>query len=460
MLAVTTVGAFLTPFMGSSLTVALPAIGRDFAMTAVLLGWIPTSYVLATAAVLVPFGKVGDIYGRKRIYVLGTLVVAVASLLSALAPSAFWLLVFRVVAGVGSAMIFGTGLAIVTAVFPPGERGRAMGINVAAVYLGASLGPVLGGLLTERLGWRSVFLAAFVLGVVIVGLFLWKIRAEWVDPHRERFDYPGSAVYATALVALMWGFSRLPGTSGAVLIAVGVGGLVAFGWWEARARYPIVNMDLFRRNRVFALSNAAGLINYSATFAVSFLLSLYLQYIKKYTAETAGLVLLVQPAMQAAVSPFAGRLSDRVEARVVASVGMGLTVAGLVVLASLGEHTSIALVVVALGVLGLGFGLFSSPNTNTIMSSVEPRFLGVAAATLSTMRMTGQMFSMGIAMLVFALAMGTVQITPAVYSSFLTSVRTAFGIFAVLCFAGIFASLARGTLRQPEKAEVQEERTV
>ncbi|GAB4256400.1 MAG: MFS transporter [Thermoleophilia bacterium] len=456
---VTTVGAFLTPFMGSSLTVALPAIGRDFAMTAVLLGWIPTSYVLATAAVLVPFGKVGDIYGRKRIYVLGTLVVAVASLLSALAPSAFWLLVFRVVAGVGSAMIFGTGLAIVTAVFPPGERGRAMGINVAAVYLGASLGPVLGGLLTERLGWRSVFLAAFVLGVVIVGLFLWKIRAEWVDARRERFDYPGSAVYATALVALMWGFSRLPGTSGAVLIAVGAGGLIVFGWWEARARYPIVNMDLFRRNRVFALSNAAGLINYSATFAVSFLLSLYLQYIKKYTAETAGLVLLVQPAMQAAVSPFAGRLSDRVEARVVASVGMGLTVAGLVVLASLGDHTSIALVVAALGVLGLGFGLFSSPNTNTIMSSVEPRFLGVAAATLSTMRMTGQMFSMGIAMLVFALAMGTVQITPAVYSSFLTSVRTAFGIFAVLCFAGIFASLARGTLRQPGEAEVRGERT-
>jgi MFS family permease len=206
-------------------------------------------------------------------------------------------------------------------------------------------------------------------------------------------------------------------------------------------------MNLFRSNTVFVFSNLAALINYSATFAVSFLLSLYLQYIKGLSPQNAGLILVSQPIMQALFSPSAGRLSDRIESRIVASAGMALTVIGLLLLTLLNEETALVFIIVSLMLLGFGFALFSSPNTNAIMSSVEKRFYGVASATLGTMRLIGQTLSMGIAMLIFAIHIGKVQITPEYYAPFLTSTQTAFVVFAVLCFGGIFASLARGNVR-------------
>ena len=222
---------------------------------------------------------------------------------------------------------------------------------------------------------------------------------------------------------------------------------MVFVWWEMRVAAPVLNVDLFRHNRVFAFSNLAALINYAATFAVGFLLSLYLQYIKAFTAETAGLILIAQPALMALCSPFAGRLSDRVESRIVASVGMALTVVGLLMLTFLSATTPVIYVVLVLCVHGVGFGLFSSPNTNTVMSSVQKEYYGLASATVATMRMIGQMLSMGLAMLVFAVVMGKVQVTQENYPAFLTSVRVAFAIFTGLCVVGLLASLSRGNLR-------------
>jgi EmrB/QacA subfamily drug resistance transporter len=447
-LAATTLAAFLTPFMVSSLNIALPAIGKEYAMTAVTLSWVPTSYILATAALLVPFARVADIVGRKRIYVYGTILFSLASLLSALAPNEAVFLASRVVQGAGAAMMFGTGTAILTAVFPAGERGRAFGINISATYLGLSLGPVIGGVLTQRLGWHSVFAATFVLGVVVAVVFAVRVKGEWREEHAGRFDYLGSAVYALALVLLTWGLSQLPAAVGGVLIGGGLVAFVGFVWWETRVAAPVLNLDLFRHNRVFAFSNLAALINYAATFAVGFLLSLYLQYIKAFTAETAGLILIAQPALMSLCSPFAGRLSDRVESRIVASIGMAFTVVGLLLLTFLSTTTPVVYVVLVLCVHGVGFGLFSSPNTNTIMSSVRKEHYGSASATVATMRMIGQMLSMGLAMLVFAVVMGKVQVTPDNYPAFLTSVRVAFAIFTGLCVAGLLASLARGNLRR------------
>ncbi|HEX9899696.1 MAG TPA: MFS transporter, partial [Candidatus Methylomirabilis sp.] len=202
-----------------------------------------------------------------------------------------------------------------------------------------------------------------------------------------------------------------------------------------------------RGNAVFTFSNLAALINYSATFAVTFLLSLYLQYTKGLGPRDAGLILVSQPLVMAAFSPIAGRLSDRIEPRTVASLGMAFTVLGLVLLAFLGEGTPLAFIVATLVILGFGFALFSSPNTNAVMSSVDRRLYGVASATLGTMRLSGQMLSMGIAMLVFALYVGRVRIGAANPASFLYSLKVAFAIFAILCFFGIFASLARGRLK-------------
>jgi len=446
-LAAATLAAFLTPFMGSAINLALPTIGDEFDMDAVLLGWVATAYLIAAAMFLVPFGRLADIHGRKRVFTYGIVLYTVASLLCALASSGFMLIAFRILQGFGGAMIFGTSAAIVTSVFPVGERGRALGINVAAVYVGLSVGPFVGGVLTEHFGWRSVFFANVPLGLMVVAFVLWKLKGEWATARGERFDLPGSLIYSAMLVAVMYGFTLLPGLTGAWLILGGILALAAFVWRELGVPSPVLDMSLFRHNPVFAFSNLAALINYSATFAVSFLLSLYLQYIKGFSPQTAGFVLIAAPVMQAVFSPLAGRLSDRIEPRILASAGMSLAVVGLSLFAFLTDETPLAFVVGGLVLLGFGFALFSSPNTNAVMSSVENRFYGVAAAMLATMRQVGMTLSMGVAVLLFAVYIGHEKITPEYYDRFLESMRTAFIVFACLCFGGVFASLARGRVR-------------
>jgi MFS family permease len=344
-------------------------------------------------------------------------------------------------------MIFATGVAMLTSAYPPGKRGRVLGINVSATYLGLSLGPFLGGFLTQRLGWRSIFALNACLGLVVAGLVFTRVKGDWAEARGDRFDGTGAMILAGGLVALMMGLGRLPGGMGALLAATGLAVLAAFIIWETKAPSPLLDIGLFRRNTVFAFSNLAALINYSATTASGFLLSLYLQEIKGLTPQQAGLVLIAQPAMMALFSPLAGRLSDRVEPRNLASTGMAVSAAGLFMLTGLGAGTPTSLVVAALLVLGFGFALFSSPNTNAVMGAVEKRSLGVASAVLGTMRLTGGMLSMGAAMLIFNLFIGKVRITPEVHPQFLSASRIAILFFAVLCVGGVFASHARGRLR-------------
>jgi EmrB/QacA subfamily drug resistance transporter len=446
-LLVTCLSSFLTPFIGSAINVALPSIGAEFNMNAISLGWVATSYLLAAAIFLVPFGRLADITGRKKIFSMGVFIFTISSLLSAVSVSGGMLIAARVLQGLGSSMIFGTGVAILTAAYPPGERGAALGINTAATYTGLSLGPVLGGLLTQGFGWRSIFLIITGLAWILMALVYILVKSEWREARGESFDTIGSVLFGLMLVALMYGFSRLPNIIGLWLILASLAlGALLFRV-ELGTRYPVLNIALFRRNVTFAFSNLAALINYSATFAAGFLLSLYLQYIKGLSPRQAGLILVAQPVLMAIVSPVTGRLSDRIEPRIPASLGMALSAAGLILLVLLHAGTALAVVLACLALLGLGFGLFSSPNTNAVMSSVDKNQLGIAAATLATMRLTGQMFSMGLALLVIALFMGPVKITPEHYTVFLRGLRTAFLIFGLLCGAGVFASLARGKVR-------------
>jgi len=341
-------------------------------------------------------------------------------------------------------MIICSGVAIIASSYPVEGRGRALGINVAAVYLGLSLGPFLGGLLTQYFGWRSIFLASLPLGLIVITLLLWKMKGEWAEAKGEKFDLSGSVIYGLAVVAIMYGLSILPEILGLAVILIGLLGFVAFFWRETKAANPLLNINLFKNNRVFAFSNFAALINYSATFAVTFLLSLYLQYTKGFSPQTAGMVLLSMPAVQAIFSPLAGRLSDRITPQILASSGMAFTTIGLILLAFLGQNTAIGFIIFSLLILGFGFAFFSSPNTNAVMSSVGTKTYGVASATLATMRSVGMMLSMGIAMLISAIYVGRVEITPEYYSAFIAGMKVAFIIFAALCFVGIFASLARG----------------
>jgi EmrB/QacA subfamily drug resistance transporter len=437
--------AFLTPFMSSAINVALPSIGREFSMSAVALGWVATAFMLLAAMCLVPVGRIADIVGRKKIFAAGLGVHTAATVLAALAPSGQVLIAARGLQGIGGAMIFGTAIAVLTSVFPPGERGRVLGLNTAATYLGLSLGPVLGGFFVHGWGWRSIFWATALVSLGALILVVSKLDREWAEARGEGFDGAGSVLFGLGLASLMYGFSRLPSPRGVVLTLAGLAALTGFVRVEGRARSPILDLKFFRANRIFLFSNLAALINYSSTWAVGFLLSLYLQYIKGLPPHRAGLILIAQPVVMALSSPFAGKLSDRSEPRTIASLGMALTAAALLLFGFLGAGTPFPVLVTGLAVLGLGFGLFSSPNTNAVMGSVDKRFYGVASATLGTMRLSGQMLSAGITMLIFSVFLGRNPIVPDLYPLFLSSLRVAFVFYALLCTAGVFASFARGS---------------
>ena len=446
-LLVTTLASFLMPFMGSSVNVALPSIGKEFGMSAVSLGWVATAYLLTGAIFQVPFGRLADIKGRKKVFLLGVLLQALSSLLAGFSISPAMLISSRALQGIAASMAFGTAVAILISVFPPEERGKVLGINVTAVYTGLSTGPFLGGILTQYFGWRSIFFVTSPLWSFVFVLGLWKLKGEWAEAKGERFDFVGSAIYSVTLVAIIYGLSLMPSNGGAGFLLAGFFGLWLLVKYETRTASPVFDVHLFKNNKAFAFSNLAALISYSATFSVSFLVSLYLQYIKGLGPEKAGLILLSQPLVQAMFSFFSGRLSDRMDPRILASTGMGVTVVGLFLLVFLGPETGVGFIIGSMAVLGFGFALFSSPNTNAVMSSVEKKSYGVASGTLGTMRQTGMMFSMALVMILFSTIIGRVQITPEYYSSFLKCIKITFVVSAILCSGGVFASLARGRLR-------------
>ncbi len=454
----------------SALNVALPILGKEFRADNVLLGWVSSIGLLTSVIILLPMGRLSDILGLKRVFTLGVLFYTLTCVVGALSSSVGTLIAVRALQGLCIALVVGNGTAMVSNAFPGGERGRALGTSTAFVYIGLSVGPLIGGLLSDpssavntflashfqhvfngfivsHLGWRNIFVINIPAGLIVLALIFWKIKGDWRGAKGESFDMTGAAFFAVAFTLLMYGLTVLNSLTGAVLVPLGLLGILAFGLWEKRQKSPLISTDLLFKNRVFAFSNLAALISYAATFAVVYLLTFFLQDVKGFSAEHASWILLSQPGVQAVVSPIAGHFSDRVDARIVSSAGMALTCLGLAVLAFLSSTTSTLLVILVLMILGLGFGLFVSPNTNAVMGSVPPRVFGMASAMINTMRQSGQMFSMAVVLVVQGIFMGRVEITPATFPSFLMSSRVAFAIFAALCLAGVFASLARGNLR-------------
>jgi len=447
LLLVASLASFLVPYTVSSLNVALPAISASFSIDAVMLGWVTSAYLLTAAICIVPFGKLADMYGRKKFFILGNALFAVGSLLAAISWSGSVIITARVIQALGGAMVFSTSIAIVTSVFPPGERGRAIGIITATVYAGLSLGPFIGGVLTHNIGWQSIFLVNIPLAVLVIILTLRYIPGEWLDK-AGKFDLVGAALYSVMLFGCIYGLTLLPSGAGIAWMALGVCFLLLFIRWEQRVPAPMVDIALFRSNPVFLFSNLAALINYAVVFAVGFLLSLYLQYNRGIDPQIAGLILIAQPVVQTIVSPAAGHLSDRIDPRILATAGMALTSFGLGILMFISPSMPLAVIIAGLAILGLGYGLFSSPNTNAIMSSVGAEHLGLASGMVSTMRAIGQMLSLAIAMLIFSAVIGSVQISPEVYPQLQQSVTIAFGVFFVLALIGIAASYARGKVRK------------
>ncbi len=445
-LIVATLTSFMGPFMLSSVNVALPAIQTEFQMDAVQLSWIATAYLLAMAVGLVPAGKIADIHGRKKVFATGVGVYTLGAGLAAFANSATMLIGLRVVQGLGAAMFVTTGMAIITSIFPPNKRGRVIGIYVAAVYIGLSVGPFVGGMLTQHFGWRSIFLVMLPLGLLSFLLTLHYLKGEWLGEPGQKLDVAGCLLYASGILAIVCGATLLPSIPGTVLLLCGLILFAIFIRYQLTARFPVFDVQLFVGNKTFAYSSLAALLNYSATFAVTFLLSLYLQYIKEMSPQTAGSVLMAQPIMMAVLSPMAGRLSDRIEPRLLATTGMLLTVIGVALFSMVQPDTKTALIIANLILLGIGFALFSSPNMNAIMGAVEKKYYGLASGTVATMRLLGQMFSMAMATVVLALIVGRQAIVPENHDLFLRSIHTVFVLSAFFCLMGVYFSWFRGAL--------------
>lgn len=442
------INAFSTPMMLSAVNVALPDIARSLHIDAVLLSWVPMAYLMASAMFVLVFGRLADMYGRKRIFALGTISVILTSVIAALATSGAMLIVSRFLQGVSAAMLYATQIAIVSSVFPPQQRGRAIGMTVSMVYLGLSLGPVAGGFLVEYFGWRASFFLHLPLSVVVLVIAAIRVPGDWKADSSGSFDYSGAACYGLSIVCLCVGASGLPAGYAVVALSLGVLGLWAFVMLSRRAAHPLLDVSLLFRNRVFSHSSLASCIMYTATFATVVLVGLYLQFLKGMGPAQAGVFMMIQPLTMTLLSPLFGRLSDSLEPRLLATLGMGSAGLGLTVLAALDSGDSPVWLAAGLFLIGLGFSLFSSPNTNAIMSSVERRHFGAAAGLVATMRVLGQMNSMILVALVFALLIGQVAIVPEYYGALEQAISRCFVIAALLCLPGIYFSAVRGTIHR------------
>jgi EmrB/QacA subfamily drug resistance transporter len=443
-LRMTVVTALITTFLGSAINLCVPTLEAEFHTGAVTIGWIVTAYMLTVSSLSVPMGKLADATGRKRILMIGIGLMGVVSLACCFATSIEMLLTLRVLQGVAGSMIFSTNNAMLISSYPPQERGRVLGLSTAAVYTGLSLGPVLGGILNYNLGWRSIF--AVTAGASLLS-FLLSLRAAPADrPQKKvKFDLPGNLLFISMVSLSLYGFSTFSdGIAGKIMLGAGIILFFFFIQAERMAEDPVIRLSMFTRDRVYTLSNFAAMLNYGATFAITYLVSIYLQVSMGYTSQTAGLILITMPVVQALFSPTMGKLSDQIPPWKLASTGMVLCVAGLVMFALLQEETPLWYVIIALVVEGLGFALFSSPNTNAIMARVEQKDLSVANSILATMRTYGHASSMAIVTLVTSSFLGSRALRDVTPPELLATLHVAFYIFIVLGVAAVFMSAARG----------------
>ena len=431
--------SFLTPFVRSSINLALPALAIEFDLSAVFLTWISTIYLLVNAILYIPFGRIGDIYGRKRIFQYGLIIFTVSSFISAFSISGEMFLFIRIFQAIGNAMIFANLNAMISSAFPENERGRAFGLTSMGVFVGLIIGPILGGAITEIVGWRTLFYLDTVIGI-IAAYAITRFKHDWIDADGEKLDILGSFLLGTSLIAIIYGFSDFTNNYSLFLLIGGIIGLSLFYLVEKRVAYPLINLGLFK-SKSFTFGNITAFINYGAFVSVGFILSLYLQYLKGYGPLTAGLIVSVQSIMMVIVSPFAGRLADKIDPGNVSIIGMVLTTIGVALMTLINFDNAPYLGALSLIIFGAGIGLFYSSNTKMVMSSVDKKYFGVASATLSNMRSVGQIFGMGIVLIIISSILGNAQIIPSNYPELITSLRFSLIAIAVLSAVGIFTAI-------------------
>lgn len=438
------ISGMVTPLLSTMMNLSLPAIEADFGVGSHLAAYVNTAFLLSSVVFMLPLAKVSDIIGKKRMFMIGLVVIAVACILGSLSPSFVWLLGCRVMMGAGSAVMASTSISLITDIYPRDSRGGAIGMQTMFVYIGLALGPPLGGFLTDVIGWHGLFLIIVPLAaasLMCMSMFRHDIRPA----SGARLDVRGSVLYGMGIVLTMGGVINMPQTWAFAMLAAGIVVMSLFVWWQVRIPNYLLNVRLFR-SKVFSGSCLAAFLNYAASYSVSYFMSLYLQQIGLISSTQAGLLMLIQAGIQAFLTPVFGRISDKVaDKRILPTGGMVLTAAGVGTFFLYGTEVDYGLVVTTMVIIGLGLGMFSAPNTSVVMGSVRPEETSEASATVAVMRQTGMMVSMGIAMLFISVIMGDMDsLTPETYGTFLTVMHCSFAVCLVMCIVGVAASMLRG----------------
>jgi EmrB/QacA subfamily drug resistance transporter len=440
------VATFLMPLNMSSVNVALPAIAADLNVDAVLISWIPTMNLLGAIALQLPAGRIADMIGRKKVFLAGLLLFTLSSVAVILIDDIYWLLLMRLLQGIAGAMVFGTGMAIVSQVFAQHGRGMALGLTSTSVYLGLTCGPPIGGWLTEWWDWHAVFLAPLPLAVLCAVLVAIHVR-ETERQQDQHLDWIGSLLFIAASSLFFVGLSELPELLGGMLALGGLLLLAAFVYQQEHSPYPLIRLRRMVQNLVFFRSIQASFLMYAANYPLQFLLSLYLQYIRGLSPADAGQLMLLQAMMMAILAPLAGRLSDRLEPRILASLGCVFFAIGFVILALLDQDSGLSQVVIALLVMGTGFGLFSSPNNNGALSVVPHDKLSIASSLLNISRTLGNMLGMAVVVFLFNLFIGNAQLVPEQYPALMRLLEIAFMLCAGYALVAAWRSWSRGKVR-------------
>ncbi len=423
------------------MVVAAPTIGRDFEAEASLLGWIAAAFFLTAGTFLIPFGRIADIRGSKRVFTLGLIVYIISAAISASAPDIFILILGRALTGLGAAMVFGTSVALIGLVFPLKERGKAIGINVTAMFVGFTLGLISGGFLTYYVGWRIIFLIVMVASVIDLVLILTFLKGECELKRAKDYDVVGMALYSISILLILFGLSEIA-SIGILIIGLGAIPLLGFIWWERRYQNPLIDAKL-RKNPALALAILSNILFQAGSFAIVFLLSLHFQYVYALDARTSGVLLIIPSALTVFIGPISGRLSDLYTPRLVAVLAFMISIAGLVILAFLTQDTPLYLIVLAMFLNGMAIGFFLPAILDWALSTVARENYGVTSAFSETARLSGMTLSNSIVIVVFGLILGKAAVQARNIPQFIESIQVIIALYVVISVIGLLIAFPK-----------------
>jgi len=436
----TALGSSLAPFMVGAILVAAPTIGDDYSADVALLGWLTAAFFLVAAACLVPFGRIADVKGAKKVFSAGLAIYVVSALLSALSPDIYVLILARALTGVGAAMIFGTSIALLGLMFPPEERGRAIGINVTAMFIGFTLGLLAGGFLSYYISWRGIFLIVAVVAAVDLTIVLMRLRGECELVRAKGFDLVGMALYSSGMILTFYGLSEVDTLFGIGSIILGGGVILAFVRWERRYPYPLISKVVSGDTRL-RLAMLTNILFQGGTFAIPFTLSLFLQYVSDLDSRYASFILIVPQILMIVLGPVSGRLSDRWSSPMVAAIGCLLNFIGLLLVVGIGENTPIVQTVMALLFIGAGTAFFMPAILNWGLKRIPRGDFGVASAFTETSRLAGMTLSNAVIIVIFSVFLAGETVNEGNIPEFITSVHMIFALFLILTLMGLALAL-------------------